>query len=72
MKPFGSNYEIGALSMDEEGHRLVVVSKDACYMYLYIICQVASGKPNEAVEVKEPSQRFIRGQSSADQIFKPI
>ena len=78
VKPFGSGYEIGALSLDEEGHRLAVVSKDACYMYLYIICCVSVGKQDpkkpepSTAEVKEPIQRFIRGQTSASEIFKPI
>lgn len=38
LKPFGNGYEIGGLSLDDEGHRLAVVSKDACYLYLYIVC----------------------------------
>ena len=37
IKPFGNGYEIGGLSLDEEGHRLAVVSKDAFYVYLYVI-----------------------------------
>lgn len=36
-KPFGSAYEIGGLQLDQEGHRLAIVSKDACYIYLYVI-----------------------------------
>jgi hypothetical protein len=56
IKPFGSGYEIGGLSLDEEGHRLAVVSKDACYVYLYILFgHSADPKENKPIEIKEPS-----------------
>jgi hypothetical protein len=31
-----------------------------------------AGKAEQAIEIKEPSQRFIRGQNSCDQIYKPV
>ncbi len=50
VKPFGNGYEIGGLALDEEGHRLSVVSKDACYLYLYVICNLqADKKPIETI-----------------------
>ena len=55
IKPFGSGYEIGGLTFDEEGHRLAVVSKDACYVYLYITFgHSADPKENKPIEIKEP------------------
>lgn len=55
IKPFGNGYEIGGLSLDEEGHRLAVVSKDACYVYLYIIFgHFSDPKQSKMIEIKEP------------------
>ena len=34
-KPFSTGYKIGAIQLDELGHRIVVVSEDGCYVYLY-------------------------------------
>lgn len=57
-KPFGNGYEIGGLSLDEEGHRLAVVSKDACYLYLYITYNRNQESKTEdtkhAIEIKDP------------------
>ena len=50
IKPFGNGYEIGGLALDDEGHRLSVVSKDACYLYLYVISNLpADKKPIETI-----------------------
>lgn len=67
IKPFGNGYEIGGLALDEEGHRLSVVSKDACYLYLFVINNLTDDKkPIETV------QRFNRGQNACTIIYKPI
>jgi hypothetical protein len=106
-KPFGHGYEIGGLSLDNEGHRLAVVSKDACSIYLYIVYgqgldeetrqksistsskKTVTPKKGESVDngadsspsreaerepfvIKDPIQRFTRGQTACDKIFKPI
>lgn len=34
-KPFSSGYKVGGLQLDELGQRVVVVSADGCYIYLY-------------------------------------
>ena len=34
-KPFSSGYKIGGVQLDELGQRIVVVSEDGCYVYLY-------------------------------------
>jgi hypothetical protein len=55
VKPFGGSYELGGLAMDDEGHRLAVVSKDACYIYLYVLTQ--STERNEKAEKAEKSEK---------------
>lgn len=34
-KPFGIGYKIGGIQLDELGRRIVVISYDGCYVYLY-------------------------------------
>ena len=67
VKPFGNGYEIGGLSLDDEGHRLAVVSKDACYLYLFVVSSMPTDK-----KPLEPTQRFNRGQNACTSIYKPI
>ena len=36
-KPFCAGYKIGGMQLDRNGSRVVLVSADGCYVYLYIL-----------------------------------
>jgi len=41
-KPFSSGYKVGGLQLDELGRRIVAVSADGCYIYLFSLDEAAS------------------------------
>jgi len=36
-KPFSAGYKVGGVQLDEQGQRVVVISADGCYVYVYAL-----------------------------------